>query len=351
MSMIQHPATWIAAGIAESLELHAAESEALQTLHPAQLHLIQANNWFRLFVPTQYGGLGYSLPEALRLEEALAWADGSVGWTVTLCAGAGWFCGYLDPALSSKIFDDEKVCIAGSGKASGSAAKVEGGYLVTGEWDYATGSNHATAFTANCMVTQRIADAPAMRSFLFLRDEVTVMPNWKRIGMQSTGSNSFAVSGVFVPDERCFIIDPRNAILDDPIYQFPFLPFAETTLAVNSSGMAMRFLDLCRQQFEVKSTPAMQLVLAEAMQKMAASRQLFYRFANAAWVTVADTKILPLSLADQLSKTSKALAICSRQVVDELYPLCGMQAANPDTTINRVWRNLHTASQHSIFNG
>ena len=39
-------------------------------------------------MPKENGGLGMSMPEGLRMEETLAWTDGSTGWTVTLCAGA-----------------------------------------------------------------------------------------------------------------------------------------------------------------------------------------------------------------------------------------------------------------------
>ncbi len=76
--------------------------------------------------------LNYCLPSALRIEEALAWADGSMGWTVTLCSGANWFIGFLCPEDSHKIFNDEKVCLAGSGRPSGIAKITENGYVTNG---------------------------------------------------------------------------------------------------------------------------------------------------------------------------------------------------------------------------
>ncbi len=94
-------------------------------LHPALLDLAYDNNWFKLFVPEIYGGPGLMLPEILRLEEELAASDGSLGWTVTLCSGAGWFAGFLDPELAAAVFADPKVCFAGSGAVSGTAVKHE----------------------------------------------------------------------------------------------------------------------------------------------------------------------------------------------------------------------------------
>ena len=110
-------------------------------------------------------------------------ADGSVGWTVTLCAGAGWFIGFLNPELFSSLFNNRTLCIAGSGKSSGIARIIDGGYEVTGYWDYATGASHATAFTANCMIESngnilKNEDGTTfVQPFLFFKDEVRIHEN------------------------------------------------------------------------------------------------------------------------------------------------------------------------------
>jgi indole-3-acetate monooxygenase len=355
--MTTHPSAHIAPEIANALRTLAAEAEQLQQLHPAQLSIIYEHNWFNLFVPKTHKGLQLSLPEVLQLEEALAWADGSVGWTVTLCAGAGWFVGFLNAESGTAIFEPTKVCLAGSEKASGKATIIADGYQISGFWDYATGANAATAFTANCVLEQNGVllknddGSPLIEAFLFLKDEVTIHENWKRMGMIATGSHSFEVKKMRVNKNRGFIIDPQYAVIKDPVYQYPFLQLAETTLAVNSSGMAMRFLELCIPIAEKRTSPAMLLVLKNAVQEMEAARQLFYAAVNTSWQECCDKISITPSVLQQVSNNSKAMAVASRKMVEELYPYCGMQAANPETELNRVWRNLHTASQHSIFNG
>lgn len=76
------------------------EAEALGHLAPAQLALIKRRGWFQLLAPRSLGGMELALPQAVRLEEAIAGADGNCGWVVTLCAGAGCFAGFLPPALT-----------------------------------------------------------------------------------------------------------------------------------------------------------------------------------------------------------------------------------------------------------
>jgi hypothetical protein len=43
------------------------------------------------------------------------------------------------------------------------------------------------------------------------------------------------------------------------------------------------------------------------------------------------------------------LAQQARMLVNELYAYCGMEAAQTNTVINQVWRNINTASQHTLL--
>lgn len=354
--MIKHPSENIAPELVAALRNLSPEAEELKQLHAAQLAIVYEQNWFQLFVPKALNGLDLPLTKALQREEALAWVDGSLGWTVTLCAGAGWFVGFINPEIIPEFFNRKNVCLAGSGKPTGIAKKINDDYHITGQWDYATGSNAASAFTANCLIEENgvllknIDGTPLYKSFIFLPEEVTVKENWKRIGMIATASNRFEVNDLLVNKNRAFIIEKEFAFLKDPIYQYPFLQFAEVTLAVNSSGMAMRFLDLCKDIFLQREAVHLQLKLEDALQRINLVRQEFYNVVDESWNTCIKENNISDILLNNISNISKQLALTALHFVDALYPSCGIQAANPDTEINRVWRNLHTASQHSLFN-
>ena len=355
MKLLKHPAGYLSPKLIANIKQYGAEAEQLQRLHPNQLKLIQQQCWFNLFVPTQLNGLGLSLPKALHVEEALAYSDGSVGWTVTLCAGAAWFFGFLHPDIRQLIFSNKNACLAGSVKLSGIAHKTGDGFLVNGKWDYATGAPFATAFTANCILHENdkplldTAGNPVIQSFLFLKEEVKINKNWNRMGMMPTGSHGFSVTDILIPATRTFIIDSSYANLPDAIYHYPFLALAQTTLAVNTSGMAMRFLDICKDDFSVNKCNVFHKKLADTYVEMNTLRQLFFKAVAKSWAQCKEQKHSAKTL-QKIEKRSRKLAHQSRKMVDDLYPFCGMQAANPSTEINRVWRNMHTASQHSIFN-
>jgi alkylation response protein AidB-like acyl-CoA dehydrogenase len=289
MNTIHHPSAHIHSELVELLRSHAAEAELLKQLHPAQLSVIYAQKWFQMFVPESLNGSALSLPSALQSEEAIAWADGSVGWTVTLCAGAGWFIGFMNTELAQTVFSNAAVCLAGSGKTTGIAKKINGGYQVSGSWPYATGAAHATAFTANCIIEENgVAlknkdGGPLVKPLLFLRNEVTIHRNWNTIGMRATGSNAFAVNEITIPENRIFEINSNGLRLQDPIYQYPFTAFAELTLAVNSSGMAIRFFDLCDELFKALNDQNLHAKLAAAIVQLNECRKQFYEIAAISW--------------------------------------------------------------------
>lgn len=345
MNPLQHPSHYISSDLSSALRAGAAEAERTGALQPDQLGIIYRQQWFNLFVPKSYGGLGLPLPEALRIEESLACTDGSVGWTVTLCSGAAWFVGFLEPAAAREIFSHPKACLAGSGQATGVAEAQEDGYRVKGQWSWATGAPHATVFTANCVLHKEGVPLlnddglPRVQAFWFHRDEVEVQPMWHTIGMIATASHSFEVKDMLVPYNRAFTIDPQRAVLPDAVFQYPFLPFAETTLAVNFSGMATRFMDLCRPS----------RALDGARVQLVEERASFFRVVDDSWEELLASKGLSAYTTTSVGRVSRRLAGLSLRLVDNLYPLCGLPAADPRTEINRVWRNLHTASQHALL--
>ena len=365
MNPVSHPSTFIDSQSVNVIRQYTAEAEQMRCLHPEQLAVIYNNRWFNLYVPAEYGGLGLSLPEGLRIEEALAWIDGSVGWTVTLCSGANWFVGFLQPNTAAALFSSEKVCFAGSGRPSGIATMInDDEFEISGSWQYATGAAHATAFTANCHIEkdgrllQHEDGIPIVAAFIFLRSEVVITDDWKGIGMIATSSNRFQVSRLRVNKNRCFEIDENKAVLPDKIYQYPFLQFAESTLAVNISGMALHFMDLFARNIQERKTGddftkdrshSLFLRHEAARYKQREARDIFYQTLQSSWDEWDNNKHFDTATLQIVSRLSRQLPAVSRQVVDELFPFCGLIASDPSSEINRVWRNLHTAVLHPLL--
>jgi len=355
---IPHPSAFIQPGWQQVIRKTAAEAEQLGKLHPEQLKLVYQQKWFKALMPEYYGGLNLTIPQLVRLQEGLSWADGSFGWVFTLCCGAGWFAGFIDTGLAPILFTDEKTCLAGSGASTGEALILPDGYQLSGTWNYASGAYHATHFTANCVIkdengTVLNADGnPLILPFIVDKKDVTLLSTWKYIGMVATGSHSFKMENVKVSKNRCFKIDADAVTIKSRLYQYPFRQLAEATLAANLMGMAIHFIDLAEEIIQQrialgKYTENQEALLKNKLIAIKAeanlTRESFYGAVDNSW-QINNTAALEL-----ISPTSRKLALTARKHVDELYPYCGLMAASPDTEINRVWRDLHTASQHTLL--
>lgn len=352
---------WLSAEDLALLVREAAAAESLGCLTERQLDLIFKNGLFKIFVPKSLGGLEMELPEALRLEEELASLDGSLGWTITLCSGASWFVGFLDPSVVPEVFADATVCFGGSGMAGGVATWQGDGYVVNGDWKYATGAPHNTIFTANCLVMDKAgpvldpAGNPLVRSFYFRRDEVELMEDWGTMGLKATASHSFRVRDCRVGPERSFLIDPVHAAMDGPIYRFPFVQFAELTLAANYLGMFRKFLDLGlgnglgQEPVQGPGTYSTPDLFREAKTVLNAQAEKFYGLADVSWYQLNHTGEIPPSMLDEISLVSRKMVQEGYAMISALYPKTGIRGATCSEPINRVWRDLFTASQHVIF--
>jgi alkylation response protein AidB-like acyl-CoA dehydrogenase len=360
MRNLLHPSAQLQTDWVETIRQYAPEAEKLCKLHPAQLVLVYEQQWFNLLAPAVYGGLQTALPELIKIEEALAWADGSLGWVVTLCCGAGWFGGFIDPAVAKQIYGDKKACLAGSGAPTGTATITGDGYMITGNWKYASGVHHATYITVNCNIISgnnavlNSDGSPLILPFVLDRKDVQLLSGWKYMGMIATGSDAYSVENLYIEKSRCFKIDPTHAVINESLYTYPFMQLAEATLAANLSGMAAHFIDLCGPAFANKATnirrvnkanvASMYDILQSATELHEQARSAFFAAVEVSWNNQHNEALLKA-----VSDTSRVLAKISRECADELYPYCGLLAASPDTEINRVWRDLHTASQHSLL--
>lgn len=363
-NQLTHPSALISQDDINIIRENAARAEQSGLLNQEQLNIIYRKGWFKLLVPRDYTGKQITLSDLVRLQEAISWTDGSTGWVVTLCSGAGWFGGFMDAALSQQIFANPNVCLAGSGAVHGTAERVDDGFIINGFWKYASGIHHATHITANCAITQNGEPVlgndgeQLIRPFIFDKKDITPVSAWKYMGMVATGSDAFEVKNLKVSKTREFRIDPTTVVVDAPLYRYPFLQLAEATLAVNLSGMAIHFIDLCAGVFNERMnhprlTQPQKITLIEALalanKEMEALRKPFFEAVDVSWNDIVKNQAVSNSNLAAVSTASRKLAISAREIVDRLYPLCGLVAAGSDTEINRAWRDLHTASQHTLL--
>jgi alkylation response protein AidB-like acyl-CoA dehydrogenase len=341
------------------LKAEAPLAEKAGRLTDKQLELLYAGNLFNLFVPKKLGGLELDLVKGLEIEEELARIDGSLGWTVTLCSGANAFVGFLAAEWAANIFNNPKVCLAGSGKTGGIARETKQGYIISGRWNYVTGLPHATLFTANCGIEKNGKPltnddgSPCYKSFFFTPEEVVCEEDWHTFGLIATASHSFKVENLTVDRSRSFVIDGAFRTIDHIMYQYPYIPFAALTLGANHLGMQEHFLDLAGTIFDSVAETAHKdfrsRLLEKVRQETANRRVLFFYYAAASWEEIKEQGRISETLTKKIFLLCQEIVKKGREGMMEIYPYAGISATNPETEMNRLVRDVLTASQHSFL--
>ncbi len=342
-----------------------SESIERKQLVKQQLELIYNNNWFNLWVPKSLGGLEIDFPQGLQFLKDLAYEDGGFAWTVTLCAGANMFAGFIDPKKAKDIWQDREICFGGSGKIAGRAEVKEDHYLLTGMWNYATGAPHLTYFTLNAPLMKDgnpLLDANGQsiyKSFFVDKDQVLIHYDWDTFGLECTASHSFSLEKIKVPFDQAFDLIPSAKTMENPLFEIPFMCFAELTLLMNYMGMFERFLDLLeRQYFEKSKDESWRTKHSRTRFKeidgmrtnFESSYAEMMELAKLVWDQVENYQELDEKVLEIIGLKSRELAKWIRLNTAALIPYAGIKGAQRKEEINIVFRNLFTASQHGLLN-
>ncbi|HEY6457147.1 MAG TPA: hypothetical protein VIY90_17880 [Steroidobacteraceae bacterium] len=348
-------------GRLDSLAAHFAPhfdaAEQLARLPAAICGPLLHEGFFRLWIPRANDGLELPLPEALRIYEAAAAIDGSLGWAVMIGAGGGMFAAWLPQQGAQELFAPPQALVAGSGSPSGFAERVPGGYRVRGGWRFASGAHYASVFTAACVVTaggsavQTAAGVPVVRAMSIAPANVRILDTWDPIGMRGTGSHDFEVHTAFVPEHHSFSVLTDAARETGPLYQLPFNVLTELPVSAVGLGIARHALrefaaGLPAHAAAGSGSPAVSQRFAQAQAVLEQASAVVWGLAQEAWQTVSQGARLN---AAQLARITASCGVSQerlRQAVGELASVAGMRAIDRRSGFSRTWRDLQTLGAH-----
>jgi alkylation response protein AidB-like acyl-CoA dehydrogenase len=339
---------------------HAREMEESGLVPQEVLTYMYENKLFKIYLPEVLGGTMLSLPEALRLIEASSWVDGSFGWLAMIGAGGGFFCSLIPHEQNLNLFANPQAVIAGSGHPSGTAKQVEGGYQVTGQWKFCSGSQYASIFTANCIIeSTETQETPEIRAFIFTPEQVRIIKDWNAFGLKATGSHSMAVDSVFVPHELTFsYLEPYDSY-NNLAFAYPFLQFAEATISAVSIGICRHLIEAAKQ-FILELKPAwdkskagrystvLNQIETDELSFQNITKEYFLVL-DASWAALTGQQEIPECDLIQVSVVCKKAAKAALMCGQAIFPILGIQAIMEAATVNQIWRDLQVVSQHSVL--
>jgi len=343
----------------EMIKTNADKIERLGTLPEDILQIIYDYKLFKLFVPVELGGADLELPKALKVFQEAAAIDGSFGWLVTIGSGGNMFIPCMEEEVCTALFSPKNAVIAGSGYPTGTAVKTEDGYQVSGQWKYCSGSNYASFFTANCLVKENGAVSDKIISCILMPENVETIQDWDTFGLKGTGSHSIKVEDVKIPESYTFSLLQHRNSYGGIVHSFPFLPFSEASFTAVCLGIGQDFIKEARESaFHRKNSWVNQSKerydfvtnkIEEQAESFQNKEEEFYNHIEELWHK--HKKKEELTQQEMLEFT-KLCKDCVNSLIDgtnSLIRYFGMTAVKESSALNRIWRNLYTAGQHSFL--
>lgn len=335
-----------------------ANVEKNKAIPDTLLDFIYEKGLFKVLMSESLGGRMLELPEALHLFQDASYAEGNFGWLVTIGSGGGMFSPNFEESQAKNYFIARNAVIAGSGFPAGKAEKTDGGYIVNGEWKYCSGSAYATLFTANCVV-EGADESTKIVSFILNPDQVHVKEDWDAFGLKGTSSHTIQVVDQFVPGNRTFSIFGIQNDFAGAVHRFPFVPFSEASFASIVFGIGRHFLEEVKhstnknkdnwQQGELDRYRFVTDKLKIEKQRWEAAKTYFYEMVAKTWHAHKNGQDVDDETWEEFSLACKQGATTVLTCAQNLFRYMGMESAMEHSELNRIWRDLQTASHHAFL--
>ena len=364
MSEPAHDPLENARALAPAIAAAADEIERQRRLPAPLVGALHDAGLFRMLLPRALGGAEVDPATFVQVTEAIARADASAAWVICQTNGCSMTAAYLRPDVARTIFGGEPVGVLAWGPPTISRAVAEdGGYRLSGTFNFASGSRHATWLGGQAPIVdadgspRRRHDGVAeRRTLLFPAERVTMQDVWHTIGLRGTGSDSFVVNDLFVPHEHSFARDnPAERHYQAPLYCFPQGSLYASGFAGVAMGIARSLLDdfvaLATDKTPrgysraLRESAVTQSQVAQAEAKLGAARVYLLASLSEIWSAVGHTGALGLDQRIAIRLAASHAIRQAREVADFAYHAAGGTAVFTANAFERRFRDIHTVSQ------
>jgi 3-hydroxy-9,10-secoandrosta-1,3,5(10)-triene-9,17-dione monooxygenase len=347
-----------------------AETEAARRILDEVHDRCAEAGFYRMMQPRRFGGYEFDLPTFVRVAMELARGCPSTAWSVVFTSGhphvfAGFGLRAQIEAYGS-AGDFRAPLVAG---AQARARKVEGGYVIAGAWDYASGIDVATHFLAMTPVRDSLEDPPQGAIFALVnRDQYEIEHNWEMLGMQGSGSHRVLVEEQFIPEHR---ISPRDVLAPtvrkpaerhfaNPMYAGPSVNVLMSEIAAVAIGTGYAALDAYEEILKRRTSPMsnairaenreFQVYFGEAMAILDTARAALLgcaqEFMDSCAAEVAGKAPFTREKSARMAQVEQQCCRLAGDAVSLMFRNAGTSQIKPGMPMERYWRDISTLLTH-----
>lgn len=318
--------------------------------------LLKKSGMYRASTPAQFGGDPMAPGTFMKMVERISTIDPATGWVSSFGSALVYFAALPFETQEQIYADGPDLAFAGGLFPLQEAERVEGGYLCSGVWQFASGCMGADILGIGLAGGPETGGKPL--TALVDPTQVEIVENWDVAGMKATGSHAVKADGVFIPEEMTFVRGGTPQI-DEPLVRYPALAYAAQVLAVVSLGAARGALDYTYEIGAARTSitggtskgnrPVYKDGLARAEADLRSARAFFYEITDEVW---------ELALrGDEITQKHKALlrlsatqaARVGRDVVLAAFELAGTGAIYESHPLQRHLQDSLVPAQHAMM--
>jgi indole-3-acetate monooxygenase len=350
-----------AKALAPLLAQEAEEIERTRRLTPPVVSALIENGLYRSLLPQSIGGAEAPPEIFMQMLEEIAKADASTAWCLGQCSVCGMTAAYLDADAAREVFGPANAVLAW-GAIAHEVQVVPGGYRITARWDFASGSRQANWLGAHVQVveadgTKRMKPngTPEIRTIMFPATSATMYDVWDVIGLSGTGTDSYSVDNLFIPEKFTALRDDFTALREKgPLYGITTYTMFGLGFAAISLGVARATLDaaidLARGKASVglkamRENNAVQGAIGRVEGNLRAARAYLYATAGDGWRELTHTGKLSEEHRAAMRLASTWTIHQSASVVDAAYHMAGATAVFRSNKFERRFRDMHAIAQ------
>ena len=317
---------------------------------------------FRMVLPRSAGGDEVEPWVYVAALEEIARHDASIGWNVFVGNSSALIAPFLDAEVNRTIFGDRRTVVSWGPPNACRAQAVEGGYRLSGKWDFSSGCRQANWMGAHGHVVEPDGSLrlnrfgrPTIRTLLFPAHQATLLDNWRTIGLRGTASESYRVDDLFISEAYSSTReDPTLRRERGPLYAFTTQSLYATGVAAVALGIARAMLSEFVMLASRKSprglarladNAVVQADVARAEARLGSARAYLIETLVTLYAQADDTA--PIEVSDR----ARVRLACTNaiqgaiEVVDFAYKGAGVDAIFPGSPFERRFRDMHTLSQ------
>jgi 3-hydroxy-9,10-secoandrosta-1,3,5(10)-triene-9,17-dione monooxygenase len=357
-----------AEGLVELLRAEAAACERARRLTDPVMDALHATGLLRFLQPKVWGGMELPFVAYFDITERLSRGDISTGWVVANLASHHRNLVWWPEQAQKDVWGENPDAGIASGIAyqQGRATPVDGGVIVSGEWNFSSGTDYSQWSMLACMLREGDKTVDWIYA-LVPASEYEVIDDWHVLVMCETGSKTVRCKDVFVPAHRILSMHvarpghswPGLAVHGNPHYRIPTSALGGHTIGGCMVGNARNALHTTIELVKSRSTAytgarmrdfqTVQLRISRAAAQVDAAALLIRN-------DVAEAQALyeaggSLDVETRL-RYKRNCALGSRlcvEAIDSLHEMAGANGIYDHFPLQRMFRDARAAAGHFSF--